>query len=664
MILRKPRLRFHYAIALLGCAWLTNVQATDLATQRQLFQQTYHELEAGNFTGFANLPKDMRQYPLYPWLEYRYIDLKFADLTDAQILGFMARNPHSIMNDRLQKPLTQRFAERREWKSLLQLTPEDFDDTDVQCYRVQALSATGQQQAALSQGKTTWMSIEKGISSACQPVTQFLLKNGKLTTDDYWQRIMAALERNQTTLARQLAADLPADQQALVSLGVQLRKNPADTLASALQTKDSPQVRQLIGFGIKQLARKESTRAESVWLQAQQLFKFTAAQAGDVNSALGIQAALNLDSAAKARLAAIPAAHRSEDATLWLARMSAREGDWQTLQQAVADMQFASDRDAANWQYWEARALEASGNTQAAQTLYTKVAQLSSFYGFLAADRLGQAYNALNQAPVDRSQRMAGLQKVAAIQRAFEWFALGNRDQARKEWFRTLKAMDREGVLATAELAIRAGDPNLGIWTLSRAKEWEEVNLRFPLVHTDLVMTQARAQGIQPAWVMGVMRRESAFDAGAASGANAFGLMQLIVPTARHVGQRLGLTINNSNDFLHPETNVQLGSAYLSEMLQRFNGDYAQATAAYNAGPGRPPKWSPLRAIGADQWIESIPFTETREYVQAVMAYTTIYDYKLNGSKGQRLTERLQPIKPNEIITPTTPVPPQTTTPP
>ena len=123
--------------------------------------------------------------------------------------------------------------------------------------------------------------------------------------------------------------------------------------------------------------------------------------------------------------------------------------------------------------------------------------------------------------------------------------------------------------------------------------------------------------------------------------------MQLIPPTAREMGRKLGLTIATNDDILQPVTNVRLGSAYLKDMLSTFNGDYAQATAAYNAGPGRPPKWSPLRTIKADQWIESIPFTETREYVQAVMAYTTIYDYKLNDGKGSRLLERLKPINPS-----------------
>ncbi len=410
-----------------------------------------------------------------------------------------------------------------------------------------------------------------------------------------------------------------------------------------------------IASGLERLAKKEPQAAEALWLAARQTHKFTPEESGKVESALGMYQALRHDSAALTRLAAIPAAHRTQDGNLWLARSAARYGDWEKLLDATQHLKFDNERDAAGWQYWQARALEQTGKKPQAASLYASIASQPTFYGFLAADRLGQAYNSLKTKPVDRSQRVAGLQKLAAIQRAFEWFALGDREQGRKEWFRALKLMDKDGILAAADLATRAGDPNLAIWTVARAKEWDEVELRFPLIHADLALEQGRNQGIQPAWILGVMRRESAFDANVESSAKALGLMQLIPPTARAVGNKLGLVINGRDDILQPATNVQLGSAYLRQMLGTFSGNYAQATAAYNAGPGRPPQWAPEKLINADQWVESIPFTETRDYVQAVMAYTTIYDDKLNHGKGRRLSERLQPIAPNAPIPPTTP---------
>jgi soluble lytic murein transglycosylase len=625
----------------------TLAQAAVPDDQRSVFQQVRTDLQAGKVDSFAALSPVMRQYPLYPWLEYEYIKQNPSGIPNAQLLAFAERNPNSLMADDVYGLLAKRMAEKQDWQGILNSIPSDQDDTDTQCYRTQALAATGQKQAALELGKQTWLGIEKSISDACVPVTALLRSHVQLSTEDYWQRIRAAIDKNQTTLAAQLTADLPPEQQAAGILFVQMRKDPQATLPTALQQADSPYARAAIIFGLERIAKKEPQTAESTWLSARQKFKFTPAEVGQVESILGMNQAMRQDPAAIARLVNIPAANRTQDGNLWLARMAARQGDWNNVLQATQQLTFDNARDAAGWQYWQARALEQMDKKPEAASLYASIAADATFYGFLAADRLGQEYIGLNAPPVDRSQRIAGLQKLAVVARVFEWFSLGDREQGRKEWFRTLKTLDREGKLAYAELAIRANDPNLAIWTLSRAKEWGEINLRFPLVHADMVQAEANSQGIQPAWVFGVMRRESAFDTTAASSANAFGLMQLILPTARNVGRKLGLNISSKDDLLQPATNIQLGSAYLREMLDTFKGNYAQATAAYNAGSGRPRQWAPSTLINADQWIESIPFTETRDYVQAVMTYTTIYDYKLNAGKGIRLSERLQPIAPN-----------------
>lgn len=633
----------------IGCTLLfaQAVRAESSAGQREAFQQAYAALKAGKTSVFASLPASLRQYPLYPWLEYEYLRQEFDDIPDAQIIDFTLRNPGSVMADALYARFAERLASRQDWQKLLTTIPADLDDTDTQCYRTQALAAVGQKQEALANGKRVWMTLNENLPDSCAAVIDLLRRHVQLSTDDYWERLRDAIDKNRITFARELAASLPQEQRDAVDLRIRLRKDPADTLPLAFKQAESPYLREAIAYGLSRLARKKPQQAETLWQQARQTFAFTPQESAQVESTLGMYEALDHKPAALTRLAKIPPEFRTEDGNLWLARIAAREGDWNSVLDATQQLSFDHERDASAWEYWRARALEETGKKQEANTLYSKIAHISNFHGFLAADRLGQAYDSLELPPTDRNQRIAGLQKVAAIQRAFEWFALGERARGRSEWFRVLKEMDTEGKLATAELATRSGDPNLAIWTISRAKEWDEVNLRFPLVHTDTVMEQARKQGVNPAWIFGVMRQESAFDTYAESGAKALGLMQLIPPTARHVAGKLGLSVRGKEDILHPTTNIQLGSAYLRDMLNRFNGNYAQATAAYNAGPGRPPQWAPTRTIPAEQWVESIPFSETRRYVQAVLAYTTIYDHKLNNGKGQRLSERLLPVAPN-----------------
>ena len=173
--------------------------------------------------------------------------------------------------------------------------------------------------------------------------------------------------------------------------------------------------------------------------------------------------------------------------------------------------------------------------------------------------------------------------------------------------------------------------------------------MRFPLEYQNLVKNAARSQGISPAWAYGIMRRESAFDPKIVSSANAKGLMQILPSTAKNIARKIGIRNHRTSDLLVPEKNARIGTAYLSQMLKKFRGNYAKATASYNAGPHRIPRWLPDFPIDAARWIESIPFNETRKYVRSVMAYTTIYDHKLNykNRRNLRLSQRLQKIGPN-----------------
>ncbi len=116
----------------------------------------------------------------------------------------------------------------------------------------------------------------------------------------------------------------------------------------------------------------------------------------------------------------------------------------------------------------------------------------------------------------------------------------------------------------------------------------------------------------------------------ARSHAGALGLMQLMPATARETARRYSIPLGNNNDVLVPERNIALGTAYLSQLYGQFQGNRVLASAAYNAGPGRVRQWTrDLPSMPADIWIETIPFDETRAYVQSVLTYGVIYGDKL-----------------------------------
>jgi soluble lytic murein transglycosylase len=111
--------------------------------------------------------------------------------------------------------------------------------------------------------------------------------------------------------------------------------------------------------------------------------------------------------------------------------------------------------------------------------------------------------------------------------------------------------------------------------------------------------------------------------------------MQLMPATGRETASRAGMRINNDQEMLRPEVNIALGSRYLAQLLEDFNGNRAVAAAAYNAGPGRVRQWlrqTSSNPLPLDAWIETLPFAETRNYVQNVLSFSVIYGYRMGES--------------------------------
>ncbi|MFQ5760491.1 MAG: lytic transglycosylase domain-containing protein, partial [Acidiferrobacterales bacterium] len=184
------------------------------------------------------------------------------------------------------------------------------------------------------------------------------------------------------------------------------------------------------------------------------------------------------------------------------------------------------------------------------------------------------------------------------------------------------------------------------VYTLSKSGHRHDLDLRFPLLYRPMVETNAEANNLDPSWIFGVMRQESAFVPDARSSAGALGLMQLMPRVGRATARKLKLRIRSNDVILKVENNLRLGAAFLKNMLRRYKGHQMLATAAYNAGPTRVRGWLPQSAaIDADAWVETIPFEETRDYVKNVMAYTAVYDHRL-GRRPVRLCQRMPSVAP------------------
>ena len=165
----------------------------------------------------------------------------------------------------------------------------------------------------------------------------------------------------------------------------------------------------------------------------------------------------------------------------------------------------------------------------------------------------------------------------------------------------------------------------------------------------DLITEAARRFGLPPRWIRAVMKQESGFNPRATSHAGAMGLMQVMPATAEHIAPKLGLDFDAAKLTSDPAYNAAMGSGYLRQLVDEFGPSIALVASGYNAGPGRPRRWitefgDPRRPdVDVVDWVETIPFSETRTYVMRVSESVVIYRAKLRGAAGPvRLTAELK----------------------
>lgn len=293
--------------------------------------------------------------------------------------------------------------------------------------------------------------------------------------------------------------------------------------------------------------------------------------------------------------------------------------------------------------YWTARAAEAMEMPHVANLWYAVAARFpTTYYGQLALAKLApKSPLKLPAEPQPSADEVAAFKKHE-LTRAVEILAQVGETERLRPFVLTLAAFSEQpGWRAlTADLAHLAGRPDLAVLTAKNAERDGQILLRvgYPTVDLPPPGGQDESRPIEAALALAVIRQESAFWPEAVSSAGARGLMQLMPNTARHVAKMFNVAYARERLTGDPHYNLKLGTAYLAQMVEDFGGSYVLALAAYNAGPSRARQW--IRDLGAPgqswadtiDWIESIPFGETRNYIQRVLENLQVYRSRLTST--------------------------------
>lgn len=628
-----------------------NAAIHSLDQQRQTFIEAQQQLKSKQMRAFKQSLAALDDYPIQPYLQKDELLQRFSSSSDDEILAFIERYADYPFASHLRGKLLKRLAQQQQWSKYLRVY-DQRNDTTARCHYLTALIRSNQHSDILSKIEPLWL---RGTSQpdACDPAFQYLSEHHPDYQELIWQRLELALKARRPKLASYLSRQLqnPAAQK-LASDWVYAHRRPEKALQHLKQRQDSPRMRKILLHAVERLARRDADKARQQWQELEQHFSFSTEQQQNIALRLALASAYQHLDDAYTQISAIPASLKNDNAFLWQARMALRQQQWQALADTIEQMpaRLAQENE---WQYWRARALKQLGNNAEAHAIFSLLAQKNTYYGFLAADAIDQDYRiqSLSTAAQDDAQQL--LQSHPELLRARELYHVDRVVEARREWFAGLRGLSKAQIKQAAKLADNWNWHDNAIRTAYQGEDFSNYQLRFPTPYRQKVLKLAQQYDLDPALVYGVIRRESAFDPMARSHVGALGLMQLMPSTAKHMARSLGLKKPGKYAILDIDQNLLMGTHYLSRLLQRYDQNIPLAVAAYNAGPSRVKRWLPEQAAEGDSgldpriWIESVPFRETRNYVQAVLAYANIFDPKLGQKK--RLSDRMQPVKASYI---------------
>lgn len=300
----------------------------------------------------------------------------------------------------------------------------------------------------------------------------------------------------------------------------------------------------------------------------------------------------------------------------------------------------------ARGHYWLGRAQEAAGKDGTAG-YQAAAAHQTAFYGLLAAERLGLTLDAsLLSNPGASDWQSAAFAGSSVLEAAKLLRSAGDMALARRFVLHLAESQDATGLAQMAEMVLDWDDPNLAVLL---GKAAAERGVILPRVYYPVPGMVPDGLKVSRALALSIARRESEFDPAARSTADARGLMQVLPGTAKLMAEKLGKPFEAGKLISDPAYNVTMGAAYLAEMAEEFGPSIALIASGYNAGPGRPRRWigefgDPRRPdVDVVDWVETIPFAETRTYVMRVAEGVVIYRAKLKGAVGPvRITDELK----------------------
>ena len=586
----------------------------------------------------SELAARLANYPIPSYVEYYQLRPRMRTASATEVRDFLRRYEGSAIADRLRNDWLLELGYRRDWQAFDEQYPLFVvaDDIQLKCYALMSRAIKGKN---VAEEARALLVSPKDYGNACNTLIAVLRQGGQFNMQDVWAQIRLAAENGSVPAAKRLATHTEVDPRMI---------ERAMEKPTAVVIKGPGKGRDEHALFIIALGRVAKTNL----VMAVHEMEKAASKMNSEDQALG-WAAIALQASYKLAPDALPQYwNKTDDAPLsmdghqWKVRMALRAGDWKRVKSGIEAMP-AALRSNSTWVFWQARALREEGKHEEAQKLFRSIADQVHFYGQLALEELGQKISIPLGTQPPTAAELAPVAANPNFRRSIKFFEMNLRFEGVREWNWELRKMNEREHLAAAEFARQNNLLDRMVNTSDRTKSEFDFTQRFPSPFRNFMYEATTNLGLDMAWVYGLIRQESRFIQNAKSHVGASGLMQLMPATANYVARKIGM-----NDF-HPkkvnetDVNIALGTNYLNMVLKDLDGSQAMATAAYNAGPGRPRAWrnTLTRSVEGAIFAETIPFDETRGYVKNVLSNATYYAALFEG-KPQSLKARLGTVAP------------------
>lgn len=611
--------------------------ALDLEAQRAQYEQAQRWLDEKKVPEYQRIRKQIESYPLTPYLDYRAFLVDLGSKPPIAVRNFIDSHKEYPFSGRVAAPYLDALAQNKKWAALLQFQTQLPNGETYQCHYYNAKLQTGKRSEAFEGAKKLWLN-GASIADACDPLFAEWERVGGLTDEWVLKRSLLAFEGRNRNLMIYLQKKLDGKKsQAKAQAMLELFDKPERVVAYSRKASQDPINQKVAELALQKWARSEPQEAQAVLNDVAKAQGWNREQKSRISHFIAIRLMETEDKAlAKWR---DEVARQSNNVRLIEARtrLALRENNWRELSQWISVLP-EQERKTLRWQYWLGRSEMALGKKKEGTERLKALLGQRSFYSVAAAKVLKQSVN-YPTSTVTLDMALIKAHKKALV-RIDELIALDKVIAAKSEWRWLLERVSQKEKEMLAAYAANAGWHQMTITATISASLWDNNQLRFPVVHQNLFNLHGQKNGIDPITLMSLARQESAMDSDAQSPVGARGLMQIMPDTARYTARKYQLSYSNPDELYQVGKNIEIGSRYLSSLLERYDQNRILAFAAYNAGPSRVDTWlkrsqGKLDAYG---FIEAIPFAETRGYVQNILMFETYYR-DLMGVEGHFLND-------------------------